>query len=251
MKQTYNTEGLILRRWDYKEKDKMLRVFTKDEGKITVRAISARKHGAKLSGHLEPFIHTDLHIARSRTIDIVAGSNTIESNKQLRHSLTHMAIAGFFSEIIDKFTQDNDSDPVLFEHVRDFINWQSQNSPNALAMYGAVLRALVILGYEVDLYNCHSCRREIKQEDTKLNYKLWNVECPTCSSEDEVAPLSVNVIKIFRFISNQPYSDIAQLKLEPGDWVKVDGVMRSLLHYHLDTDLRSEEVYLTILRDAR
>jgi DNA repair protein RecO (recombination protein O) len=250
MADTYKTEGLILRRWAYRDRDKMLRILTPDKGKITVRAISARKPAAKLTGHLEPFIYSQLFVARSRTIDILAGSATIDSHATLRHSLPHTALANFYIEALDRFTQEADPDAALFATVRETLAWLNQNPPNALALYAALLRTLRQLGYQLELTTCHVCRRPVTEAEAKLQYKLWSVECAECRSEDETVSLPVPAMKILRFVNTNSPADVARLKVEPADWRVVDGVVRSLVRYHLDGGLRSEPVFLSLLHSA-
>src|SRR3989339_723691 len=243
MNQTYKTQGIILKRWDYKERDKMVRILTNDFGKITTRAISARKITSKLAGHLEPFIHSDLFIAHSKTIDIVAGSNTIESHALLRQSLPHNAIANYFAEIIDRFTEERHTDKELFMHVLHFSNWLNVHGANTLVLYAAIIQLFQILRFHVELYRCHSCKQLIGQEGNKFYYALWNVECMNCSSHEETTPLSANVIKILRFLSKQPFDAVAQLRVYDAEWKECDTLIRSILHYHLDKDLRSEPIF--------
>ncbi|MFH1426441.1 MAG: DNA repair protein RecO [Candidatus Kerfeldbacteria bacterium] len=250
MADTYKTEGIILRRWDYKEVDRMFRILTKDYGKLTARAISCRKHGAKLAGHLEPFIHTDLFIANSRTIDIIAGSNIIGANTTLRRSLLHSAAASFFSEVVDRLTEEDDADPRLFGHVLGFYEWLNANAPNALALYAAILQLLGILGYHSELYYCHQCRRALSESTNKYHYKLWSAECANCASEDDTAELDERTIKVVRFLNEQPYEEAAKLKLDCEEWLAVDRFVRSLLHYNIEYDLRSEEVYRSLFRSV-
>src|SRR3990167_4941169 len=129
MAYTYTTEGIILKRWNYKDQDKMVRVLTRKYGKLTTRAISARKVTSKLAGHLEPFIYADFFFAKSKTIDIVAGSNTIAAHTSLPHSAT----AAYFADIVDYFIRDNQEDVPLFVFVHDFLSWLNTAQPNLLA----------------------------------------------------------------------------------------------------------------------
>lgn len=248
MSQTYTTQGIILKRWDYKERDRMIRILTREHGKITTRAISARKHGSKLAGHLEPFIYSDFFIARSRTIDIVAGSNTIQSHAQLRHSLTHSALANYFAEVVDRFTQEHHEDQHLFEHVHEFYQWLNTSNANILGLYAAIVQLLGILGYRLELYECHACKRPIEQEGSKFHYTLWNVECHECTSQDETIGLSANVIKIARFINERPFKEVVQLSVPQKEWIEFHGFIRSMLDYHIDRHIQSEAVLLALLK---
>ena len=49
----YNTEGLVLKKMPFGEADFLVRLLTKDFGKMDALAKGARKAGAKLNAHLE------------------------------------------------------------------------------------------------------------------------------------------------------------------------------------------------------
>lgn len=242
MAATYKTDGIILQRSHHRESDTLVRVLTRDYGKLTLRAISARKITSKLAGHLEPFVYTDLHIARSKTIDIIAGSNTIEANANLRTDIARSAMASYIGEIVQKFTQDQHADIALFDHLQETLCWLNDHTANALVMYASVLRTLAILGYRLELYDCHVCHKSITQDGSKFHYALWNVECSRCSSHDETVELTAEAIKVLRFASTQPFDAVAQLHVNRSTWVDVNAFVRSLLRYHMDHPLRSEHV---------
>lgn len=249
MAQTYKTEGIVLKRWDYKERDRMLRLLTRDHGKLTTRAISARKVTSKLAGHLEPFVLADFHIAKSKTIDIMAGSNTLAANGRLRHSLHHTAIANYFSEVVDRCIDEHEQDIAVYEHVRNFLLWLSENNPNTLVMYSALLQFFGLIGYRIELYTCHSCLKPITQEGSKLDLQLWNVECTNCSSPDQTISLAADTIKALRFATEHPYKTVQSLKTSKQAWNEIDQAMRSLIRYHLARIPTSESVFVALMHE--
>jgi DNA repair protein RecO (recombination protein O) len=240
---TYQTEGIILRRWDYKEADRMIRLLTPDRGKLTVRAISVRKPGAKLISHTEPFVHTEVFIAGSKTIDILANSRVISAHSSVRGSLDKIAVAHILTEIVDRFTQDQDADPVLFEMVRDQLQWLETHQPHPLVLYAAIVQLLAQLGYHLGLYECVHCKKSITDQGLVFHYELWNVGCATCLSSDHSSAIAGDTIKLLRFFSEHVAADAARLQLSDAQWQNLNAFMRSLLNYHVDGGLRSWEVW--------
>ena len=245
---TYKSEAIILKRWDYKEQDRMVRLLTRDHGKVTCRAISARKTTSKLAGHLEPFICTEAFFARSKTIDIIAGSNTVTSNARLRQSMEHYAIAGYFVEIVDRWVQERDTDTPVFEHVQQFLEWENTHEANTLVFVAAVLQLFGLFGYKMDLYNCHSCQKPVKPTGSKFHFQLWNVECVDCTSPEHTMPLSAEVIKVLRFLNANDFDTIARLHVPEKQWIELHVFLRALLQYHNGAELKSESTFLSLLR---
>ena len=247
MAQTYKTEGIVLSRRPYKNNDKLVRVFTRDYGKLTTRAISARKITSKLSGHLEPFIRADFHIARSKTIDIIAGSNTVDAHTTLRTSLQHTAMAGFFAEIIDQFTHTHHVEAALYDHMQQFYRWLNEHDAHLLVLYAAVMQLYAHVGFHLEWYQCHSCKQSISPIENKFHYALWNIECGNCSSTEETMPLSVSAIKALRFLTEEPFDRVGKLHIPEEVWKEVHICIDSLLQYHIDKPLRSQKLLFDVL----
>jgi len=248
MASTYTSDAIILKRWDYKEQDRMVRVLTRDHGKITCRAISARKTTSKLAGHLEPFIHTQAFFARSKTIDIIAGSNTVDSFSRLRQSIPHYAIAGYFAEIVDRAVQERDPDAAVFEATRSFLQWQNSHEANTLVFVGAVLQLFTVFGYRMELYRCHNCQKPIQPTGTRFHFQLWNVECADCISQEETMPLTAEVIKVLRFILQNDFDTMSRLHVPEKEWIELHLFLRALLRYHYGNELKAEGTFLSLLR---
>jgi DNA repair protein RecO (recombination protein O) len=98
----YKTQGIIIKRINSGEFDRLLTVYTNDFGKILVRAKAIRKSQSKLKGHLELFFQSHLLIAPGKNLDIVTGAETIERFPGLHQQLPCLAAAYYLSEIIDK-----------------------------------------------------------------------------------------------------------------------------------------------------
>jgi hypothetical protein len=67
----YRLSGIVLRRRDLGEADRLLTVFTRDRGKVTLLAKGVRRAASRKAGHLEPFTHTDLLVAKGASLDLV------------------------------------------------------------------------------------------------------------------------------------------------------------------------------------
>ena len=74
MEDTYNTKAIILRRTPYRESDLRLTVYTPEHGKKILIARGALKQKAKLTGHLEPLVLSDVMIVRGKNYDYIGSA---------------------------------------------------------------------------------------------------------------------------------------------------------------------------------
>lgn len=113
----YKAEGIIIKAVDLGELDRLLFVYTRGYGKISLRAISARKKESKLRGLLEPFTRGQFVLAKSKTIDIVTDFEVADSFPYLHKNLENLAYAYYFSELIDKLITHAEADEDVWRLV--------------------------------------------------------------------------------------------------------------------------------------
>ena len=113
----YKTEGIIIKAADLGELDRLLFVYTRGYGKISVRAISARKKESKLRGLLEPFTRGQFVLAKSKTIDIITDFEVADSFSHLHKNLENLAYAYYFAELIDKLITHAEADEDVWRLV--------------------------------------------------------------------------------------------------------------------------------------
>lgn len=113
----YKTQGIIIKRTNLGEVDRLLTVYTKDFGKILVRAKSVRRSQSKLKGHLELFLHSHLSLAPGKNLDIITGAETIERFSGLHQQLPYLATAYYLSEVIDKSLAGPEKDEQIWQLI--------------------------------------------------------------------------------------------------------------------------------------
>ncbi|MEK7168867.1 MAG: DNA repair protein RecO [Patescibacteria group bacterium] len=108
MKQrTYTTEGIILSRKNYSEADRILVVFSKHFGKLTLLAKGIRKIKSKKRGHLEIFSKIKFSAADGHGFDIMTEAETINDFAGVRLNLNKISLAYYFCEVVNKITHDD------------------------------------------------------------------------------------------------------------------------------------------------
>jgi len=125
----YKTEGIILKRKNFGEADKILTIFSKHYGKIKVIAKGVRKVTSKKAGVLELFNHCKLVLARGRSLDIITEAQIINNFSSWRKSLNKVGVAWYFCELVDKLTAEGQINRSLFELLKKYLeNLDQKNS---------------------------------------------------------------------------------------------------------------------------
>ena len=101
----YKTEGIVLRHGDMGEADRLITLFTPYRGKLRAVAKGARRPTSKLAGHIEQFTHTNVLIARGRSLDLITQAQSLHSFIAIRENLRLVLYASYAVELVDRSTE--------------------------------------------------------------------------------------------------------------------------------------------------
>jgi len=113
----YKTQGIIIKKADLGEAGRLLTIYTKNYGKILVRAKGIGKKESKLKSLIEPFNLCEFLIARSKTIDVLTNVYPIKEFLWLHHNLDSLALAFYFAELVDKLVVAPEPDENLWRLI--------------------------------------------------------------------------------------------------------------------------------------
>ena len=170
---TYKTEGVILKRLNYGEADRILTIYTKYRGKIRAIAKGVRKITSRKGGNLELFNHCVLFLAEGRNLDIVTEAQVVHSFSRVSDDLEKTATAFYLVELIDQLTPDGQVNRQVFDLLVENLGELKSRRPacrqGRAEELGAVIRSfeinlLKLLGFwsdAVDIRNVKSYIEEI------------------------------------------------------------------------------------------
>lgn len=238
------TEGVVLRRRDFGEKDRLLTLFTRKLGRVSAIAKGVRNPGSRKSGHLETFMRSNLLIAKGRNLHILTQAEVIEGYSRLRDDLQGIGLGSYLVELIDAFTYEEGSHVELYHLLVSSLERLNRGEPIPLVLRYYELRLLEQVGFRPELFRCVNCRKEIREEDQYLSGGLGGAVCSACGSEVpevKLHPVSARVLKYLRHIQRNRYADLQDLEvprdLEPG----LEKTMRYFLTHMLEDRLNSPE----------
>ncbi len=139
----YKTEALIIRITPHGEASQDVTFLTRDLGKITARAQSARKAESKMRMHLTRYNHVMIDVVRGKNVWRLTGITTIEQSSVFKNS-QFLQIWHRIVSLAEHLVRGEESHPELFDL---FIGFMKQKVVNAgLELFG-VIHVLDMLGY--------------------------------------------------------------------------------------------------------
>src|SRR5437879_4466300 len=125
----YKVNGIVLRRSDLGETDRILRLFTRECGRVDTVAKGARRGTSRLSGATELFTHSRMLLATGKTLDIVSQCEIRESFPGLRGDLQRIARATYLCELVDRLLADREPNTEAFDLLLSALYLLQRPSP--------------------------------------------------------------------------------------------------------------------------
>ena len=151
----YRTRGFILKKEDRGEFDRVFTVFTKDFGKLQLRAISERKSASKLRGGLELFYISEVEFIEGRNQKTLVDAVAEKQHLYLRGDLKRVRIMFRLAEIFDQVLQGEEGDEKTWKLVSDTAAFLDQERLDAkdlkLIFYYFLWNVLALHGYGPEL----------------------------------------------------------------------------------------------------
>ncbi len=243
----YRTEGIVLRRVELGEADRILTLYTPQYGKLRAMAKGIRRPASKLRGHLELFTRAKLLLARGRNLDVITGAETTESFRGLRAEEPSAldAIGGAYriAERLDRLTEEGVENRAVWDLLVAALGAFSDGIPPRLVTLHFDLRLLGYLGYQPNLDTCAGCGRPLEPGENRYSFELGGVLCPQCRGHDPSAdPLSNNALKLLRLMAREDARVVVRLRLPSGLLDELEAILNRSLRLTTDRDFAAPAV---------
>ena len=119
---SYRAFGIVLKRKNFGEADRILTVFTKNHGKIKVLAKGVRRITSRRGPNVELFNHVELGIHQGKTFDILTEAEVLNTFQNIRKNLDLVGLAFHVSEIVDGLCPDRQAHPKVYDLILEIFN---------------------------------------------------------------------------------------------------------------------------------
>lgn len=153
----YQTEGIVLSQTDLAEHDRVISVFTRDEGMVRAVVKGARKPLSKLSAVTQPYSRATFQLYRGRSLDRVTQVALLTSHPGIMLDYKKMVYAGFLAELVSQILPERESNEAVFDFYGNVLHQlEGRDDPWPVAAGGA-LGVLARAGFAPSFGACAVC----------------------------------------------------------------------------------------------
>jgi|SRR3989344_1874782 len=142
----FKTEGIILKRKNFGEADRILTVFTQSRGKISIVAKGVRRITSRRAGNVELLNRVVMFLYQGQGMPILTEAEGIESFEKLKSDLALSTVAFHIIELVDKLSAENQENRVLYEHLVNVLKRLEKN-PRQIFIRAFEAKILTNLGF--------------------------------------------------------------------------------------------------------
>lgn len=239
---TQKTLGIILKRKNFGEADRILTVLTERFGKISAIAKGSRKIKARLLGHLEPFmlIHFQLH--EGKNFQIVTGAENEKVFENIQNDFKKTTRAFYLAELVDKFLGSDEKNPEVFRIFLDALKYLNDNNIDLMLRFFE-LKIIEESGFKPEIRKCVHCGNDLIEGNNFWDQTEGGIICVDCNKKfHHGKKISDDVIKLFRIIEQKDIKVASSIKLDKNIESEAEEVLDLYIKNILERELKSKRM---------
>jgi DNA repair protein RecO (recombination protein O) len=228
----YKDEGVVLRTIKLGEADRIVTLFTRENGKVRAVAKGIRKTKSRFGGRLEPFTRAGLVIYRGRNLDTITQADILTSFDDVRTDYDRFTAASAIVDLVEKVTPDRERELDVYGLLLAALAALAQRKgPGVVPAF--TVKLLSISGYHPQLGGCAGCGGPAV---VAFSAGIGGAICESCGRTDRSAvAIDAESIALMRTLLSSDFGVTA----DASALARVTQALRGYAEYHLERPLRS------------
>ena len=223
------TEGIVLKQVKTVNGRKMLTIFTKKYGKVSVGTNLTEGGKNKTALSIRPFTYANYEFFKSRESYNLNSGQVIESFYSIGEDLDKYMASNYALELTEKVLEEEMPNSKLFLHLTDFLREiEKRNTKQRTLLIAYMVKLLDDTGVLPNLDDEEALNESLTEELTSL-----------------ISHSKFDIIKILKYMNKEPLSKLRGIALE--DEIEEDSfnILKKYIGFHLNIfNLKSENVML-------
>lgn len=241
MKNVVESKGIILFTKDYKEKDKLVKVFTESSGKLMFFVKGAHRKNNPLTPAIMPYTKaTYMGRFNEEGLSFLNGAKYVEPYLNIQKDIFVAAYATYLLNLSDAAIEDHVYDPNLYTFLEQALKMLEEGKDPEIITNIFEIQILQRFGTSFDWSVCQVCGETRGKFD--FSPKYHGLLCERHFSEDRrrygADPTAIHLIRQFSSVS---YHDIQSIVLKKETKQLIRQVVDQLYEEYVGIHLKSKK----------
>ncbi len=181
----YVTDAINLKSYNLNDADKIVVMYSKDNGLIKGVAKGIKKPKSKLGARMDSIVANTLQLLKGRSMDTILQAQTINHFRKTRENFDKLMLSSYISEVVMNFGEGSESaSKEIYELLYKALNKISESEEKKDMLIASIkfqLKILLIMGFCVELDTCLCCGERILDENMFFSSQMGGVICKECN----------------------------------------------------------------------
>ena len=235
----YKTEAIVLGVKNWGDADKIVTLFSKDDGWIRAAAYGSRRPKSPLAGGLQMFNRLEVQLSEGQRIDTVRSCSLLRSCRIISADLTAMAYGAFLAEIVPEIFPEKVPQPEVFDLLVDVLSVFESKSPRLIAL-AAGYQLLAQAGFQLQLTHCVHGGEELGG-DSLISIEAGGVLCREHVGEGlgDVQSLPKSTREFLLMLEQLDWHNPGSFTVKKQDLLLAEKILLDDLHHVIGHPLKS------------
>ena len=181
----YVTEAINLKSYNLNDADKIILMYSKDNGLIKGVAKGIKKPKSKLGARMDLLVANTLQLLKGRSLDTIIQANTVNNFRKTKEDIDKIMFSSYVSELVVNFGEGSEAaSKEIYELLYKALNRISDSKDKKESLIAVIkfqLKLMLIMGFCVELDTCLCCRERVLDEDMFFSSQMGGIICNECN----------------------------------------------------------------------
>ncbi|MBA2795231.1 DNA repair protein RecO [Streptococcus porcinus] len=236
---TKESYAIVLYNKNYREDDKLVKLFTETAGKRMFFIKHASK--SKLASVIQPLTIADFVLKiNGKGLSYIDDYNDVQTYPRINQDLYRLAYATYVMSLVDAAIPDNEADSQLFAFARKTLDLMEEGLDYEILTNIFEIQILERFGVRLNFHECVFCHRVGLPFD--FSHKYSGPLCPNHLQEDtHRSHLDPNVLYLLDQFQNVQFSELKNISLKKDMKKKLRHFIDDLYEDYVGIHLKSKK----------
>lgn len=221
-----STQIIVFKVKDFKEKDKILQVFSLELGLVNIIVKNIKTPKSKLKWLCQPFCFAEVMLSKLGDYYIVTNANLLNSFYETCLDIDKLYSLSNLIVVINSILPKNESSPLLFLNLLKTLQlYNYENIKYNLVYCKFLIDMLSSVGYKFNTEICFECKNALLSSKY-LSVSSGAIICKNCASELDIK-INDKVFNYLKLLENTNFEKLNTIKIDENSLIDLKQIIET------------------------